>query len=652
MRIARRRPVPLLLLAFLAAVTVVFGLGAQSSSAAEPESLDGQTVVDQVGVLGTDLDTVSQAVRDANADGRDNVYIMIIDSFEGADSTNFATQVATMSGVPFNSIVVVVATEDEGRYGVAMGSDVANSRGTIQSAVEDDLVPAVASGDAARGIEEFASLLSSAPQQSEQRAWTGTWITVGVIALVVAGLIIWRRVAKLIKKQEAARKLAAELGELKKRADIALVRLDETIRQSEQELQFAYAQFGEEPVAPYREALDRAQRDAEVAFGLQQQLDDHIPDTEQQQRDWTGRIMELAQQAKAALGDHAEGFERLRDLESNAAHVLGGLRSRRGVLDAEIEAAKATLDHEHATHIGDSVAPIQENIDHAKRLAATLDETMREAASAIETGDTSSAAVNVHASEVAFAEMDELLQEVGDHSRRLHELDNELAARVQDAKGLIAEVRSANHLTMNPGPLVELLQEQIGAAEATPRDTVSVTESFDKAMDRVSDALEGARERKALENEAATRIEFARKRIESSEHFINTRRSNIGTRPRTLLRSAKQELAHAIEAKDAGARRDHANRAGQLARQAQKEAQGELHYGDRSPYNRDSGGDVGSFVVGAVLGSIFSGGGRSRGGGFSGGGGGFSGGGFGGGGGGGFSGFGGGGGGGFSGFGR
>ncbi|HIY67602.1 MAG TPA: TPM domain-containing protein [Candidatus Agrococcus pullicola] len=651
MRIARRRSVSLLLLALLAAATVVFGLGTQASSAAEPESLDGQTVVDQAGVLGTDLDVVSQTVRDANADGRDNVYIMIIHSFEGADSTNFATQVATMSGVPFNSIVVVVATQDEGRYGVAMGDDVANSRDTIQSAVEDDLVPAVASGDAARGIESFAQLLSAAPQQAEQRAWTGTWITVGVIALVVVGLIIWRRVAKLIKKQEAARKLAEELGELKKRADVALVRLDETIRQSEQELQFAFAQFGEEPVAPYRAALDRAQRDAEVAFGLQQQLDDHIPDTEQEQRDWTGRIMELAQQAKAELGEHAEGFARLRDLERNAGTVLAGLQDRRRALDERIEAAQATLDREIDTHIGESVAPIQENLEHARLLVATLDEAMQEAATAISSDDASSAAVAVHASEVAFSEMDELLDEVRDQATRLQELDSELAEKVEDAKGLTAQIRSTTHLTMNPEPLAQLLQEQITAAQMTPRDTVAVTTSLDRAIDRVSDVLEGARERAQLAKEADSRIEFARKQIESSEHFINTRRYNIGTQPRTRLHAAKQELSQAVSATEPRDRRDHANRASQLARRAQSEAQGELHYGGHSPYNRNSGGDVGSFVVGAVLGSIFSGGGRGRGGGGFGGGG-FSGGGFGGGGGGGFSGFGGGGGGGFSGFGR
>lgn len=656
MRIARRRSVPLLIIAVFAAFGIVLGAGAFSASAAEPESMNNQTVVDQAGVLGGDVDRVAQSVRNANAEGSDNVFIMLIDSFEGADSTAFANQVAEMSGVPYNSIVVIVATQDAGgRYGVAMGTDVANSRGTIQSAVEDDLIPAVAGGDAANGIEAFAQHLSEAPQQAQQRTWMGLFGFLGLLTLVIVGIVVWRRVTTVRKKQRAAQSLAEELGELKKQADISLVRLDETIRQSEQELQFAYAQFGEEPVKPYREALNRAIGGAGEAFGLQQQLDDHIPDTEQEQREWTSRIMELAKGAKAELGEHAEGFAKLRDLERNAPQVLTGLQQRRGALDGEIERAKGVLERENEHHTGESVAPIRENIAHAQQLLPTLDEAMTEAQRAIDANEMGQAAVAVHASEVAYSEMDELLSEVTEQARRLHELDRALDAKIDDAGSLIAQVRSATHLTMNPEPLVQLLQERMHAAGQTPRDTVTVTERLDQAIDTVDDALQGARDRAELAKKAEMRIDFARRQIDSAEHYVNTRRYNIGSSARTRLHSAKQELSAATHATEPKPRLQHADRAAQLAQQAQREAQQAIDRHHGSPYGgQGSNSDFGSFVAGAVLGSIFSGGGSrgggSRGGGF-GGGGGFSGG-FGGGGGGGFSGFGGGGGGGFSGFGR
>lgn len=214
----RRGRVSLSLIALF--MSIGLALGGASAAAAEPESLDGRTVVDQAGVLGDDLDRVSQTVRDANADGRDNVYVMLIDSFEGADSTQFATEVAVSSGVPYNSIVVVVAVRDAGRYGVAMGSDVSNSRSTIQSAVEDGLVPAVAGGDAVRGVETFAQTLSSAPADAERGTWMGVLAVIAVIAVIVVGIIIWRRVAARRRQRAAEAKLTAELAEQIGRAHV------------------------------------------------------------------------------------------------------------------------------------------------------------------------------------------------------------------------------------------------------------------------------------------------------------------------------------------------------------------------------------------------------------------------------------------------
>ena len=645
-RTGRRRSVAIGLLGLIASVGAILG-GAAAASAAEPESLGGRTVVDQAGVLGNDVDRVAQTVRDANADGSDNVYVMLIDSFDGADSTQFATDVAVMSGVPYNSIVVVVAVEDAGRYGVAMGSDVTNSRSTIQSALEDDLVPAVAGGDAVRGVEQFAQRLSTAPAESARATGIGVAAVIGVIIVLVVGFILWRHWANRRKRREVEAKLAAELTELKKRADISLVRLDETIRQSDQELQFAYAQFGDEPVQPYREALERAKTGAAEAFGLQQQLDDAFPDTEQEQRDWTARIMQIAEAAKSELGEHAEGFARLRDLERNAPQVLQGLQSQRAGLDARIREAEATLDREDDTHSGESIAPISENISHAKRVVPTLDEALADAAAAVSDGRNSDAALPVHAAETALTEISELLDEVGEQAKRLHELDAQVAEHVDDARGLIAQIEAAKQLTVTPGPIVQLLREQIERAGVTPRDTVAVLAGLDKAIDRAGDALKESRAMQQIARDAELRIQFAQSQINSADRFISTRRYGVGGRARTLLNSARQELDHAHRATEPRDRRDHANQAADFARRAQSEAQNEVDGfggGGGSRHGSFDADDVGSFVVGAVLGSIFSGG-RGGGGGFGGGfGGGSSGGGF--------SGFGGGGGGGFSGFGR
>lgn len=621
-------------------------LGAQ---AAEPESLDGQTVVDNVGLLGNSVSSTASEVRSASSNGPDNVYVMIIDSFDGMDSVTFANQVAQMSGVAFNSIVAVVATDDEGRYGVAVGSDVENSDGTIKSAVEDTLVPGILSGsasEASEAIVAFAQELATAPAEAAQQAGFTTLIAVIVVIVVVIGIIVFVQLRRRRKQRAQVRAIEAELAELKKRADIALVHLDETVRQSDQELQFALAQFGQEPVAEFQQALERAKQGTQEAFSLQQQLDDAYPDTEQEQRDWNGRILQIAEGAQAELGSHAEAFERLRDLERNAPEVVAKLKQRRAELPARIQQAKATLDREDDTHSGASIAPIRDNITHAEAAIGPLDESIQAAEAAIAAGKTSEAPLPVYAAETAIAQVDELLTEVGTHAKRLNDLDKQYNAELEEAKSLIVKLEAAQHLNVNKEPLIGLLREHLDRASVMPRDTVTVLEGINRATDQVEEALNASREREQLVRQAEMRVEFARSQIDTAEHYINTRRYQMSREPRQLLANAKSTLAEAIRSAEPRERIRLAGEASQRAQQAQSAAN--TDYDDWGDWGggggrRTSGSDVGSMVAGMVLGAIFSGGrggggGGSSFGGFSGGGGGF--GGFGGGGGGGFSGFG------------
>lgn len=641
---------------FAVLITALFALAFvpfSAASAAEPTSLDGQTIVDETGLLGGSLSSVEQEVRNASANGPDNVYVMIIDSFEGRDSVTFANEVAQMSGVAFNSIVTVVATDDEGRYGVAVGSDVENSDSTIQSAVEDTLVPGILSGNASQAGEAivgFAETLANAPGEAAAQSGMTFLGVVAVVVVAVVVIIIVVQVRRRNKAKAAQRALEAELAELKKRADIALVHLDETVRQSDQELQFALAQFGPEPVAKFQEALERAKHGTAEAFGLQQQLDDAFPDTEQEQRDWNGRILEIATAAQDELGQHADDFERLRNLEKNAPQVLETLKQRRAALPARIERAKATLDREDDTHSGKSIAPIAENITHAQRGIAELDESLKAADAAISSGKMSDAPLPVFAAETALASIEELLDEVDAHAKRLAELDGQYQHEVEEAGRLIVKLESSQNLTVNKQPLVAMLREHIDAASVTPRDTVTVLDRINKATDQVEEALKAGREREQLVRQSQMRVEFAKSQIETAEHFINTRRYQMSREPRTLLASAKSSLAEAMRSTDPRTRLQLASEASQYAQRAQAAAQNDTddwgNWGGGG--GRSSGSDVGGVVAGMVLGAIFSGGRSGGGGGFSSGGGGFNIGG----GGGGFSGFGGGGGGGFSGFGR
>jgi hypothetical protein len=76
------------------------------------------------------------------------------------------------------------------------------------------------------------------------------------------------------------------VAELRRKSDSLLIEADDAIKSSEQELGFAQAQYGDSAVGNFTKALQEAKGHMTESFKLQQQLDDHIPDTEEQQRSW------------------------------------------------------------------------------------------------------------------------------------------------------------------------------------------------------------------------------------------------------------------------------------------------------------------------------------------------------------------------------
>ena len=80
------------------------------------------------------------------------------------------------------------------------------------------------------------------------------------------------------RKQEREQR-AAEDAELGRRADAALVEIDERLRTTEDELVFAEIELGTEPTQSLREALNAVRSHMGEAFQLDQLNHDHIPDT-------------------------------------------------------------------------------------------------------------------------------------------------------------------------------------------------------------------------------------------------------------------------------------------------------------------------------------------------------------------------------------
>src|SRR5665811_1094303 len=168
-------------------------------------------------------------------------------------------------------------------------------------------------------------------------------------------------------------------------------RTDDAVRDSEQELGFAQAQFGDDEVAPFQAVIADAKGDLAAAFKLRQQLDDEIPEDAATHRHMLEELVRGCRRAQARLDSVKDEFERLREIEAKAPQILAALPAQADAVEARIPAAQEAMTHldAFADASWQSVAP---NIDEAGHRLAAVREAVDEGAKAQAANDTQTAA--------------------------------------------------------------------------------------------------------------------------------------------------------------------------------------------------------------------------------------------------------------------
>lgn len=606
----------------------------------EPVDLGGEAFVDTTGRFTGQADAINQHLTDNNAESDADVYAIVIDSFDEADSGTWANDAAQLSGLDQSSILIVIADSDQ-LYGTSTAQGFPRDDAQVEAWLNDVLEPELSNGDYPGAITSFSDAVTAddpAPgtgpaisdEAVSQTVGTGAAVLGGVAVLGGGAWLISRGVKRnRIKKGErqAVEQQQLSLEELKKRADIALVRLDDTVQQSDQELQFATAQFGNEPVAKYNEALERAKAGLKEAFGLQQQLDDAFPDSDQERHDWSSRILQIADGATAELGSHAKGFAELRNLEQNAPQAIEAAAAVRGQLDGRIAAATQTLDELDDQYAGSSIEPVKANIDGAKRLLPVIDQAITEGKSA---GTGGKAALAVHAAEAAIAQANALLNGVERAKVDLPEARKQLQALVDDTVADIATAKSLPRTQTDLAPIIQLAEQGIQQARQQPLDVNDVLAKLQRAnqsLDQATGQVRDAHGRSEQSRRSYDRwMQTARSNIDMAEQYLSTRRYGVGAHARQLLSQAKSDFdqAVALETSDIDQAAQFAESAAERSRQALDDAQNDVDgFGgqSRNPYYRDDRGSRGGDMLtggllGYILGDMMSG----RGGGYGGGG--------------------------------
>jgi hypothetical protein len=609
-----------------------------------PVQLGSDIVSDEVGALdATGVASIEEAVSRLQDEGLD-LWVVYVDEFDSpSDAEEWANTTAEQNGLGPSQYLLAVATE--GRTFYLSGDTSGPVSGDQLTSIEQDAVtPELRDGDwagagvaAADGLRAAVTggAIGADPSSGGSGGGGFFWFIV-IGAIVVAGVIFLiarsrRNRGGVTSGPGGAAPAPIPLEELKREAGVALVRTDDAVRSSEQELSFAVAQYGADATTPFRASIDTAKAKLSEAFAIKQQLDDHIEDTEQQVREWNGRILALCDEADDALEAQAESFAKLRDIEQKAPEVLASVRTDAATAAARLPGARERIAAAAPRYAPSALAPITDNAEETAGLLAFADARFAEADGHIAAQRPGEAAVAIRAAETAVDQAESLLDATDRHLEQLgqaeqavpgllSEIDAEIAAgRARETRGgdLAAAIAGAETV------VAEVRAAHASGAPADPLATLDRLTTADQSIEAATTELRAAEQATQRANGMLQSVLVsARARVSAASDFISARRGAISENARTRLASAAQALSMAeqLGATDPATALQHAQRAEALASEAMSSAQTDL--GSYSSSRMSTGSGIGDSVTGAVIGNILTDmlfGGGNRGGGYGGG---------------------------------
>jgi uncharacterized membrane protein YgcG len=629
--------------AILAAISNV--ATSPSSEAQVVPRLEG-AITDPAGVVGEGRAGLQRAIADLLTRENVQLYALFVGTTSGEDPATYAQAAFEQNALGGNDFLVLVAVDDR-RFAWWEESAVPS----LTSTEMDQLLARSAedrfrAGDYAGGVAAFATALAEAlggtaeptaqPTQTQSGGGTppsGSGRDAGVAAvivglvLVLVGLMViyawWRnrRLSRLSLEERDRR-----TGQLARDANAVLLQADDAVREADQELGFAEAQFDEADVAPLRDAITRARSELKAAFAVRQQLDDAIPDDPAAKERMLGEILERSRGIVALLQEQTQRIQGLREQEQAAPQTLAALPARIATLEERLPTVGQALEQVHA-YAATIWQPVEGNLAEAeKRLASAKDEVDRGTqALAGSAPQPAAAAASARRAERAIAEaatlldgIDRLVATVEDAARRLEpelraaerdvraardaagaQPDPDLATRLAEAENLLAQARQR---AASPAPDV------IGAL----KDAQAANAAADAILAGIRDAAQQrARERQALESA----LRSAGANVARAGDFVATRRPGVGREARTRLAEAQRHLeaARTLASSEPARAVEEAAFADRLAADAYRLAESDFDDWDRRGSRR--GDDLGTAILGGmILGNVLGGMGRRSGG--------------------------------------
>lgn len=687
----RRQPMRIAMTAIVVAFACLLAL-VPAVLGASPHRLAGPITDDEKALSGS-ITQVQTALNDLQDQTGTQLWIWFTDTLDGQDSGDFATETAKDSGLGTTDLLLVIALEDR-EYGYWKGDNVKIDDAGLEQILSRDLEAGLRATDYPGAVLDTAKALTAAMTagpttvpvtESPEKTFpvfttipggpttgsdAGSTIAGVLVALLATALIVggvWWIVRSGQRNSAGAAPAGgkpndpnADLAAMKPKdldelANRILVETDDAIRDSDQELGFAQAQFGDDAAAPFIAAIAAARDDLKGAFTARQKLDDATPEDAPTRRQMLIDLVVACRKAQARLKAETARFEELRSLEKQAPDLLAKLPAEADALEARLPAAQAAMTG--LTQFADADwQAVASNVEKAKSRIEAVRSAADEGTKALATGTAGIAAHAARLGEDGLAQGAAFLDAIDHLAAELEKARTEVDAELAAASADLAKAKAAA-ASGGPDPDVarrladadRLLAEARTALDPPKPD---VTGAYAKARqaNELADAIE-AGIRTAREQAARVAAQFkasiyaAQVGVTRASDYVAGHRGGIGTEARTRIAEASRHLdaAAALGPTDPAGALAEANLATSLAAQAEQLAQHDYNQwndpfrnsgppsGPPPGWGGGAGSNIGGAIIGGIIGGLLSGGGGGHGGGgggfggFGGGGGGFGG---------------------------
>lgn len=586
--------------------------------ASDPITLTSD-ITDTVGALPGPQLLVQDALDRLADETEYRLSVVYVDDFGGMSPQSWTTASAQQSALGDTDLVLAIAVEggEHWLYPDSVPGLSSSQLDSVASAAEYRLSSnnwggaAMAAADSIRYAATDSTRSAAAdPIPSEATSGSSGGSATGL--LFIGGLVViaaitgaaWRSSRRRAGKTAAGRgranasaagglppELAAlSTAELDGRSAAALVRVDDALHTSEQELGFAQAQFGPERTGEFEQVIARAKDQITEAFRLRQTLDDAEAGTEPQIRETAVRILYTVGQVSEALDAQAEAFDRLRKVESRAGETLDALDRSAATLRERIEVARTTLATLGARYPADALLSVAGNPGLAADLLGEVDGALARGRQAVTDGDRGLAVRYARATEEALDQVTTLLNAVDRAGEELATTGARLDAALAS---ISSDVEDAQLLAPQRPEVVARAQEaraaiaQGQAARGGQGDPLLALHTLTQAEADIDTALAPMRSAEDRQLRAKRlldqNLDELTSAIRATTDYIGTRRDAIGPEPRTRLREAGRLFTKAAwkQSSDPEGALATAQRAQGLVREAQVLAQRDVERYDQ-----------------------------------------------------------------------